>query len=880
MREDVQVRRQKRRRLWLVLAVLFVLLVALVAPPLISVSRYKGQITHLIADSLGRPVRLASVRVRLLPWPGFVLSDLSVEEDPAYGAEPVLHASSVIASIRLLSLWRGRLEISSISVEDASLNLVRSAPGRWNLDPVFRTAAAKAGRSSADRRRSVPLPSLEATNLRINIKNGAEKLPFSLVDSDLSFWQQSSGEWRIRLRGQPARTDVNLDLADTGIVRLEASVGRAPELRLMPLHVDLEWRQAQLGQLTKLVLGSDAGWRGDLTAELHLDGTPDAAKIQTRLRATGVHRAEFLPAEPMDFDANCGFIYHYARRALENLACDSPLGDGRIHIAGDIPGAGGSPHLSADLKQIPVAAALDLLRTLRSGIEPDLEAKGTITGKLTYTGEGAQLERGKSALTSSAKAAATALDPLEGSLTVEDFVLSGSGLSQPIQAPRFVLTPVAASHPVALAGTVAIPAGGAVPLTVSFQLGLKGYQATARGQASFARGRELAQAAGLAQASALESLAGEPASVDLSAAGQWLPPQQMEVVATPESEAAAEPRDEPQDLKPETASPADRLTGTVTVHNANWKADYLAGHVLISEATLHFDDGLTRWDPVVFSYGPVKGTASVDLPIGCDPAEPCPAHFQVQFSELDASALQAALLGSHDRGTLLSSLIDRLHPASVPAWPALEGTVKAASLVLGPVTLHEATAELDIHPTGAQIVSLNAGLLGGRVQGAGTVSWAGGRDDKPDYTLTAHCGDLAPAGVGAVLGQRWSGGVFNADGKIELTGYTSRDLASSATGVLHFDWAHGSMAAQPAAPSRSAGPPLALNRFQHWTGDADIANGVITLGKNQLLVSGRKRTLEATLSFGDPPKIVFAVPKAVAAAKQQPDARTPMPEMR
>jgi len=39
-----------------------VLVLALVVPPLISVSHYKGQITHLIAQSLGRPVRLSSLK--------------------------------------------------------------------------------------------------------------------------------------------------------------------------------------------------------------------------------------------------------------------------------------------------------------------------------------------------------------------------------------------------------------------------------------------------------------------------------------------------------------------------------------------------------------------------------------------------------------------------------------------------------------------------------------------------------------------------------------------------------------------------------------------------------------------------------------------------
>src|ERR1039457_836980 len=135
MTEDAQGRQHKRRRpaaAGLALAAIVGLLAVLIVPPLVSVSRYKSRITQLMSASLRRPVRLSSVELRLLPRPGFVLTDLTVKEDPAYGAEPVLHANTVTASIRLLSLWRGQLEIGRISVDEASLNLVRTAAGRWN----------------------------------------------------------------------------------------------------------------------------------------------------------------------------------------------------------------------------------------------------------------------------------------------------------------------------------------------------------------------------------------------------------------------------------------------------------------------------------------------------------------------------------------------------------------------------------------------------------------------------------------------------------------------------------------------------------------------------------------------------------------------------
>jgi uncharacterized protein involved in outer membrane biogenesis len=897
MVDDLQGLKRKRGRIWVALAVLVVLLAVAIVPPLVSMNRYKGRITHLMAESLGRPVRLSSVELRLLPVPGFVLTDLTVEEDPAYGAEPILHANTVTASIRLLSLWRGRFEISRISVDEASLNVVRTEEGRWNLDSLFRGAAAKAGGGSSGSRRMTPLPYLEATNSRINFKRGAEKLPFSLVETDLSFWQEQPGDWRIRLRGQPARTDLSLDLADTGLVRLEARAQRAPELRKMPVHLDLEWREAQLGQLTRLVMGSDPGWRGDLTGELHLDGTADAAQIQTRLRATGVHRAEFAPAAPMDFDASCNLLYHFSDRTMENLACDSPLGEGRIHLAGDLPGNGAPPHVSVELDRVPVAAGLDALRTVRSDFGPGLEAIGTISGKISYAAVApeenvserlmAGKRRSKALL---AKTRPVVPGPLTGGFTVDGFQLSGDGLSAPIQASKLVLEPAgapsqvpglsSASQPAALMATVTVPAGGASPLAITARLALSGYQVTVRGQASVARARELAHVAGMTNASALDALAGEPVTADLSAAGPWMPAESAlfnnSVSAVGASDLAKTPAGDGAGIDTVQPRGADSLNGTVTLRNSNWKAEYLANHVEIAQATLHLNNGETRWDPVVFSYGPVKGTASISLPEKCASAGPCadrvPTTFKVQFGALDASALQAAILGAHEQGTLLSTLIARFKPpasSSAPAWPPLEGTVKADSLILGPVTLTNATATLRILDTGAEITGLEADLLGGHVRGGGTLHTPDADQAKPGYTLEGHFVKLNPVAVGQLLGLNWSGRSFNADGRIDLSGFTEKDLAASAKGTLQFDWQRGAMTDSDTSDDF----PAVLTRFDRWTADATIANGIVTLKDNQVQQGSHKKAVDAALTFGNPPKVVFTASKEVAAKRHEPAGR-------
>jgi hypothetical protein len=872
----------QRRRSWpqllILIAVLIVLAVFLV-PPLVSIGRYKSRITEMVSASFGRPVRLSSVELRLLPRPGFVLTDLTVADDPEYGAEPFLHANTVRANIRLLSLWRGRLEIGSVSVDEASMNIVRAEAGRWNLDPLFRSAA-KAAPTSDGVRRFPSFPNLEATNSRINFKDGAEKLPFSIVDTDLEFWEESPGEWRVQLRGQPVRTDVVLDMADTGIVRLDATAHSAPVLSRMPLRVDLDWRDAQLGQLSRLLVGSDADWRGNLTGNLHLEGTPDAANVTARLRAESVHRAEFAPAAALDFDANCSLVYHYSRRALENLVCDSPLGDGHIRLTGDMPGANAAPIASVELDRIPVGAGLDLLRTMRRGIDSDLQAAGTISGKLAYSGAkqttSLKTQRAVRGRAGTERPSAETQGPLTGSFTVDGFTLSGGGLDQPLRAPRFTLEPIAIGQgdrngiPAAegIAGTMTIPAGGDAPLAVNLRLALYGYQAIVHGPASIARARQIAKLAGTPDAAALDGLAGEPLLANLTLEGPWLPNEaDAAVTARGASPAENAPGPLPTDFDRGVRPGADSITGTVALHNANWRADFLANHVLIANATLHLDENAMRWDPVEFSYGPVKGSLKITAPLNCAPpesagaaaaADKCAPQFEAQFGALNAETVQATFLGARGNGTLLSDLIDRLHAASITPWPVMSGTIRAESLVLGPVTLQQPSAKVKVSAASADFSELAASALGGQVKASGTVSWATGDQAAPGYSISAQFAGLSGAAAGQLLAARWTGGPINVDGKLDAAGFSAKDLAASAKGTLHFDWKHGGVTGQGAGPADKAKGDLEQAvpaRFDAWSGDATIGGGTITPGENTLIAGGRKLAVQGTITFGNAPNV-------------------------
>jgi hypothetical protein len=845
MSNEPQDPQKKRTKLWLALAAIVVIIALIVVPPFISLNNYKTRVTQSLAAALGRPVRLSNVDLRLLPRPGFLLTDLTVQEDPAFGSEPVLHANTVTAAIRFSSLWHGRLQISQISVDEASLNLVRMPDGRWNLDSLFRSTAANAGVTEANLGEP---PYMEATSSRINIKDGVEKLPFSLVDADASMWRESNGNWRVRLRGQPARTDVTLDMADTGIVRLEATLHPAVQLSRMPVHLDVDWRQAQLGQLTRLVLGSDEGWRGDLTGELHLDGVAASARVQGRLRASGVHRAEFAPAAPMDFDATCQFTLEYGHRSLDDLVCNSPVGDGRARIMGNLSGGAGRPKLTVELDRVPAQAGLDLLRTMRNTIDPSLQAAGSVSGHMTYDPAALAVATQPSPLlkrkigTGRTPQTHNAPGPLTGTFTVSGLRISGDALGTPIQVSSMTLeaAPAQQGQPSALTSSVAIPAGGSAPLVITARLALTGFELGVHGTTALSRLREFAHLTGSPAEAALAQLAGQPAILDFTAEGPWVPPADVRLTLTPDAGPAIR---------------SVRTMGTVTLHDANWKAPFLANAVLISTATLHMENGGLLWDPVDFSYGPVKGTATLDVPADCDDPQGCPPKFTLKFAALDAGVVEAALLGAREKGTVLSTLLERLNPNSQPAWPRMGGTATADSLALEPFTLTNVTADLQVKSAGAEATDFDAGLLGGNLHGTATLA-AG---NKPDYTLEATVTNVNPAQLGQLAGMTWGGGAISGKGKVELAGYTDAELAKSAKGTIHIEWQHGEI----------AGPsvPQVLVGFDRLSGDAEVADGALTIKHAEAQHGSRKVPVEAAVAFGRPAKVTFG-----PAARVVPDS--------
>lgn len=370
-----------RRRVLLALISALCILLLVVVPPSLSINRYQRRVATAISGALGRPVHFDSITLRLLPVPGLTINNFVVSESPDFGYEPVLRANTVEARLRVSSLWRRRIEVSRISLDAPSINLVRRPEdGRWNLQSILMQASQLRSAPTAQQRAgdAPRFPYIEATDARINIKNGDNKLPFSVKEAEFALWLPEPEQWRLRVVGKPVRTDT--DVSDVGLLRVEGTLGRATDLGNAPIDLQVGWKPTPLGEAAKLTAGYDLGWRGEVAATASLRGTLGAGKLVTDVHLHSLHRADFLPEHNAEVDAHCEAATAGLLRSLNDIRCAIPT-DTSLSFASVMDALRSMPMLSdADPDTVDQAKPGVLL--LRAEV-PNLLDWQTVSGSAT-----------------------------------------------------------------------------------------------------------------------------------------------------------------------------------------------------------------------------------------------------------------------------------------------------------------------------------------------------------------------------------------------------------------------------------------------------------------------------------------------------------------
>lgn len=786
----------------LIAVVIVLALLGIFLPPNINGTRFRDRLAPALSGALGRQVNIGAVKYRLFPRPGFDLYDFQLMDDPSFGREPMLMCGKVTADLRLTSLWQGRLEIANLKLTDdaapPSLNLVY-ANGRWNLESLLVRAeqvpTAPTARRRAEQRPRFPY--IEAAGGRINFKKGAEKKPYALSNTDFAFWLAAEDVWHFRLEGRPVRADMNLN--DTGTVKLEGDLRRSGRLQDMPVKLNLGWEKTQLGQFSKLVSGQDRGWRGDLEGNAQISGTLANLHLAATADIAHFHRYDVKRDDMARVRMRC--LGDYTRSILD-LKCDTPLDPGGVLLTARWSAATPLDYdLSLVADHVPMSTLAILARQARATLPGDLIATGDLNAAFGLHSHNGERDWHGTGMSSPFLLQSVAADK-PFSVSSVRFHMGVAPATPPVRKGHQP-APASAHSDSLTIDSFSVQLGPSTVFDVQGSLDGTGYRFLGRGLVPLERLMALGKLAGLSgdvpnfTASAV---------VDLNLTGGW-------------NDAASQ-----------------RVHGTARVQNLAAWIPGIKSRVVLTQADAQINDASLVVNHISgeFEHSPIAFTGSVEKLWDCPGAASCPFTFSLHADKLAAADLRD-LIGMNDGRSWLP--FSSKSSGKLPDPPA-KGTLSADQFIMAHLTLEKFTSQLELGDNKLVLTEASAKLAGGSIEGEWRVDWSG---SEPRFsstgTLTGVDLDRLRASEGEGqqdwdLMSSWLSGRTQAKYSLQCSGRTSQEMFASLSGQAEFTVTAGDSRALLLGGTK----PL---NFQSLEGSAELGKQMLTIQPSKIKTENR-----------------------------------------
>ncbi|MCU1271591.1 MAG: AsmA [Acidobacteriaceae bacterium] len=782
---------------------LLLLLALFVVRPQVGLLHRK--VAESLSIELGRRVEIAAVHIRFLPRPGLKLKNLTIHDNSEFGAEPLVRSTDVAAWLRVSSLLRGRIEISSLNLSDASLNLSRNSEGKWNFEELVerasKSSAAPTTAGKTEPRRKFPY--IEAGRARINFKNGMEKTHFALTNADFALWQESENQWGMRLRASPIRTDANL--TDTGVITVNGIWQRSAVLNDTPLQFSLQWKQAQIGQVSILVLGTDQEWRGSVTLSSTLAGTLGHLKITSNASIDQLRRQNIPADRDFNVAAQCAAEYNSDRRALRNLDCTAPSGNGTLEMKGS---AVGIPFSSYELKllakDVPVQSALELIRHVNQTVPRDLSATGimdfafslgrsgpSVAPQLKGQGE-ANKVRLRSQVGTELLLGRVPFALLTSASTIRDS--TSQGISALPDFPKLEI------------GQIDVPLGRPTPVQAQISISRSGYTASLHGEAGLKR---LLQAAQMLRIPAPLVVAEGSSNFDFNLRGAW-----------------------------DLATPS--LSGTAQLHSVHAQVRGLNSPLQIRRADLVIDADSVRVKNLEAMAGESTWHGSVLIPRPCAAPESCQFQFHLRSPEASAVVLNRlfnplAVKRPWYRLLGLGSSSNSFFLKTIAA-----GSIAIDKLHLGNAVCTRFSTDVDLEKGKVSLANVRGSLFGGQIAAIWKADFS---VRPPTYSGSGSLDDISLASVAGLMRSEWIDGSGSANYRFKAAGWNIQELLDEAELNASFNIKDGVF---PHVVLTENAEPLSASVF---SGQLDLHQGNFSLDDTELVTADGVFNVSGTASL-------------------------------
>jgi AsmA protein len=361
--------------------VVVLILIVIALPFVIDVNEFRPTLETDMTTALGRKVEIGNIKLSILSG-GVKVDDVSIADDPAFSKSPFLQAKQVTAGVALLPLiFSGKLAVSSFTVTDPQVSLLRSSSGAWNFSSMGGASKApKSGGGSGAT--NISVEKLVISNGTIVVGAGGARgktQTYTEVDleaSDLSYTSQFPFKFSAKTPGD-------------GSVKLEGKAGPidATDASLTPLDAKVDVEHFDIAASGAVDPAMGVAGLIDFTGDLASDGHDMNSKGSLKANKIKLKPAGFPATVPVDVDYDT--TYDLKRQSGTLKQGDVHIGKGLAHLTGSYDIAGTSPTLNMKLngKGMPIADLEGMLPAAGVTLPPGASLKsGSLDLNLALNG--------------------------------------------------------------------------------------------------------------------------------------------------------------------------------------------------------------------------------------------------------------------------------------------------------------------------------------------------------------------------------------------------------------------------------------------------------------------------------------------------------------
>jgi len=549
------------------------------------------------------------------------------------------------------------------------------------------------------------------------------------------------------------RTDFNL--TDTGTIRVSGTWQRAATLREMPLQFTLQWERAQLGQATKLTYGTDKGWRGELEISASLTGSPADLAVVTSASVEDFRRYDIFGGGDFRLAAQCSARFSSQSQELSDVTCNTPVGDGKVTLTGDIsrPFSSRSYDLTLSALGLPIQSLVAFARHTKESIPDDLRATGRVDASVKFQraagaaltwkggGEASDFQFGSKANTT------------ELALGRIPFSVTAAGSERLTRRKSVSSLPETRVD----VGPVNLSLGRPTPATVSGWASASGYSVKIQGDAQIQRLLQLARTVGIP---APRPAADGFAKVDLQIAGAW------------------------------SGFIAPRPTGKAQIHSVRADLRGLNVPLMIGDATLLLTPDQVIVQRLTASIADSLWRGQLMLPRPCVDPGSCPIRFDLHADEVTMDRMNQALNPRMTKQPWYHFLSSPTSGVPYLLTVQAAGKVTADRVLIRKLVSSRVSANVELVRGKLRLSDLRGEVLGGTHTG----DWEADFTAKPPaYSGTGALDRVALDQLADSMGDDWITGSAVANYKWKASGLDASELFASATGILKVTGQNGAL---------------------------------------------------------------------------------------